>query len=798
MNVLPQLRFWLAVGVVGGLGLGMARADEGAPPRGGEYRRPPQVLEELALAPHPLSLVVDASGRRVLVAEPADIVPLAQLTWPERRLYNLRYYPEASAAVRDADYAALGVCSVPVPGDVWEGSRCRWFERPADGSRLRHPLFSPDGSRLIFAELHREGLELRQVDLATPSGSVRPVAPVRLYDVLGAPCTFFPASPSGDDSLLCRVARPAPPAGTSPEPQGPVLRDSAAPALAEADSIDPRALLSSVVRVGLDGRVESLVEEGPWRRVELSPDGQRVLLERLGTTPDRFEVRSLTAASDGSAAIVRPLATRRGDPHEVTWRDDAPATLSWLEAETDVPGEVTDRLWCWPAPFEAAPRVLFSSKEMLERTRWGGGDLALVETRAAASSTRRRWAMDPSRSPERPPVLLATWSASLEDPAVPLTRPAAAGHEVVERSEDGRLWVRGGAAVGGPGDLPRPTLALQDPATGELEVRWRSPEGVYSRPVAVVGDAAGSGPRFLVAREAEGEPANLEVVSSGSPPRSVTGWTHPAPLLATARHQRLEYRRTDGLELTASLYLPPSHGTSEVPLPMIFWAYPQSFESRDLARRSARPEARSLRAEPLSPLLWLSRGYAVLEPDMPIVASPGGSANDRWREQLVADAEAAVAAAVATGTVDPGRIAVLGHSYGAHMAVALLAHTDLFRTGVAMAGAYNRTLTPFGFQEEPRSLWQAPEVYRRLSPFLDADRISEPLLLIHGLEDSQQATRPEQSERLFEALSFLGRPARLVLLPHEGHRPRGRESVLHLLWEVDRWLGLYLAPSADP
>ena len=132
------------------------------------------------------------------------------------------------------------------------------------------------------------------------------------------------------------------------------------------------------------------------------------------------------------------------------------------------------------------------------------------------------------------------------------------------------------------------------------------------------------------------------------------------------------------------------------------------------------------------------------------------------------------------------------------MAVALLAHTDLFRTGVAMAGAYNRTLTPFGFQEEPRSLWQAPEVYRRLSPFLDADRISEPLLLIHGLEDSQQATRPEQSERLFEALSFLGRPARLVLLPHEGHRPRGRESVLHLLWEVDRWLGLYLAPSADP
>lgn len=775
------------------------------------YQHPPKILEELALAPHPLALDADRARRRLLVAEPADLVPIDQLEWPERRLRNLRYYPEASAAVLGSDYAALGVCAVPEPDEAREDGRCRWFEHSADGARLRHPLFSPDGSLLVFSELHRAGLELRVATLDPAAGPPRSLAPVRLYDLLGPPCTFFPDG----KSLLCRLAASGsggPSAPSTPQPQaaGPLVRDTGSVSTLAPEAIDPSALRSSVARVYLDGRVEEVieevveevVEEGMWRRVELSPDGSLVLLERLGTSPDRFEVRRVSGPSLPPLELRKPLAGRAGDLRGVSWRDDTPATLAWFEGQAGTEGKAIDRLWSWPAPFDGAPRALFETDQRLERIRWGGRDLALVDTLAVTlaeaqeptGSMRSRWAFEPSRDHPGGGILVARWSPSLEDPAVPLTRPVATGHELLERADDGWVWVRGLSETETPGDAPRPTLALQDPASGGLEVRWQSPDGVYERPVAMV-EAHRDEVRFLAAREAEGEPANLGLCTPGAPCRSVTGWSHPLPLLAAVEHRRLEYRRRDGLVLTASLYLPP-RGSADAGLsPLIFWAYPQSFETREIARRSARPEVRSLHAEPLSPMLWLARGYAVLAPDMPIVAAPGGSANDTWREQLVADAEAALGAAEATGTVDVRRTAVVGHSYGAHMAVALLAHSDLFRAGVAMAGAYNRTLTPFGFQEEPRSLWQAPEVYRRMSPILDADRITEPLLLIHGREDGQSATPPEQSERLFDALSFLGRPARLVLLPHEGHRPRGRESVLHLLWEMDRWFELHLGAA---
>jgi dipeptidyl aminopeptidase/acylaminoacyl peptidase len=252
----------------------------------------------------------------------------------------------------------------------------------------------------------------------------------------------------------------------------------------------------------------------------------------------------------------------------------------------------------------------------------------------------------------------------------------------------------------------------------------------------------------------------------------------------------LVYRRADGLRLSGTLYLPPGYqpGTR---LPVVVWAYPRTYASAEAAGQVSAAPNRFTSYHGVSPLFFLTQGYAVLDnAAMPIVG--GDTANDTYVQQLVADAKAAVDALVASGVADRDRIGVAGHSYGAFMVANLLAHTDLFQAGAALSGAYNRTLTPFGFQMEDRSYWEATEVYDRMSPFRYADQIDEPILLIHGMADDNSGTFPMQSERLFQALQGLGGTARYVQLPYEGHGYTARESVLDILAEMIDWFDRYM------
>jgi dipeptidyl aminopeptidase/acylaminoacyl peptidase len=189
----------------------------------------------------------------------------------------------------------------------------------------------------------------------------------------------------------------------------------------------------------------------------------------------------------------------------------------------------------------------------------------------------------------------------------------------------------------------------------------------------------------------------------------------------------------------------------------------------------------------------VARGYAVFDdPSMPIIGEGDKEPNDSFVKQLVMSAEAAVNKLVELGIADRRKIAIGGHSYGAFMTANLLAHSDLFAAGIARSGAYNRTLTPFGFQREERTYWEAPEVYYNMSPFMHADKINEPMLMIHGHADNNSGTFPIQSERMFAAMKGHGGKARLVMLPHESHGYRARESILHVLWETDQLLENYV------
>lgn len=278
----------------------------------------------------------------------------------------------------------------------------------------------------------------------------------------------------------------------------------------------------------------------------------------------------------------------------------------------------------------------------------------------------------------------------------------------------------------------------------------------------------------------------------------ITSYPHPYPQLASLQKEIIRYQREDGVELTATLYMPPGYNpTDDGPLPCLIWSYPREFESRDAAGQVRRSPNKFARISNNFPLLWLARGFAILaDPTIPIIGEGDQEANDRYIEQLIASAEAAVNEVVRRGVAHPDKIAVGGHSYGAFMTANLLAHAPhLFCCGIARSGAYNRTLTPFGFQKEVRTLWEATDTYLKMSPFMLANKFKKPILLIHGEEDSKLTTAM-QSSQFYDVLKGHGVPCRLVILPFEGHRYAARESIMHVIWETDRWLQKYCGSNS--
>jgi dipeptidyl aminopeptidase/acylaminoacyl peptidase len=476
------------------------------------------------------------------------------------------------------------------------------------------------------------------------------------------------------------------------------------------------------------------------------------------------------------------------------WRADSPATLSWAEAQDGgdprAEAAVRDRLFMLPAPFDHPPVAIASLAMRFRSIVWGNDEIALVSEWRWKDRRMREWRYAPARPTEKPQLLS---DRSLEDryhdPGIPVLRHNSAGRRVLKIGEQGKSLLFIGQGASPEGD--RPFLDRLDLGTLKMARLWRSEAPYYEEPVEVLDDR---GERMITRRETVSIQTNyfLRDLSRKSS-TALTQFPHPTPQLAQAKKELLRYQRADGVKLTATLYTPPNYSRQDGPLPMLMWAYPIEFKSADAAGQVTTSPHRFLRVSTGSPLFWLARGYAILDnPTFPIVGEGEKESNDTYVQQLVEGAKAAVNEVVLRGVADPERIAIGGHSYGAFTTANLLAHSDLFRAGIARSGAYNRTLTPFGFQREERTFWDAPETYMKMSPFTYANQIDEPLLMIHGMEDNNSGTFPIQSERLFAALKGFGRTARLVLLPHESHGYRARESVLHVLWETDQWLEKYV------
>jgi dipeptidyl aminopeptidase/acylaminoacyl peptidase len=373
-----------------------------------------------------------------------------------------------------------------------------------------------------------------------------------------------------------------------------------------------------------------------------------------------------------------------------------------------------------------------------------------------------------------------------------------AGMSVLLTADNGRTLFLRGQGASPEGD--RPFVDKLDLRSKKTERIFRSEAPVYEIPVEILDDR---GQLLLTSRESQEDPPNYFVRDlRRNTERQITSFPNPTPQLAGMQKEMIQYERADGVALSGTLYLPAGYDPQrDGPLPLFVWAYPREFVDAAAAAQVIGSPYQFTRLGGWSTPIWVARGYAVLDgATMPIVGKDGAEPNDTYVEQLVASAEAAVDEMVRRGVAERGRIGVGGHSYGAFMTANLLTHSDAFAAGIARSGAYNRTLTPFGFQNEERTYWEAPDVYFRMSPFMNVDKINEPILLIHGEADNNSGTFPIQSERYYAALKGLGKTARFVVLPYESHGYSARESILHMLWEMESWLDSYVilnAPAWD-
>ena len=790
------------------------------------YRSPPQALVDIVDRPLTPRVRTSPDRQWLLLLEQPSLPSIAELAETELRLGGLRFKPQNNSPSRRRPASGLSLLNIAdrTPRVI--------SGLPAD-ARLNDVRFSPDGSHIAFTHTSSDRVELWVAEVATAAAR-------RLSEVpLNLSARVRPAWLADGQALVCAVV----PADRGPAPvprqlpSGPTIQENLgdkAPARtfqdllknAHDEAVFEHYLTSQLARIGLDGEVAHLGEPGILWDYDPSPDGRYLLVEILHRPfsylrparwfPTRVEVW------DAAGKLVKqivdlplrdnipvPYGSVAEGPRSFSWRHDAGATLVWTEAldggDAGREVELRDRLFLLAAPFDAEPTAWASLKNRYGGIYWGRDDLALVTSWWWKTRNIRVSRIRPG-APEAPPELLIdkSWEDRYHDPGEPVMTTGAWGRPVLQTGAGGETLFLIGDGASEEGD--RPFLDVYDLKTRESRRLFRSAAPYYELPIRPL-DAQGR--TLLTRRESVEEPPNYFVRHLGVRDLSKTGDTpaleqlttfpHPTPELVGLHKEQIRYPRADGVQLTATLYLPPDYDPEQGPLPMLMWAYPQEFKSADAAGQVTASPYRFDRIGWWSSLLWLTQGYAVLDdPSMPIVGEGAAEPNDTFRDQLVSSARAAVDESLRRKVTSADQIAIGGHSYGAFMTANLLAHSDLFAAGIARSGAYNRTLTPFGFQSEERTLWQAPDVYFNMSPFMHAEKINEPILLIHGEVDNNSGTYPMQSERYYNALRGHGATTRLVMLPHESHGYRARESVLHMLWETHRWLETYVRqPAAE-
>lgn len=759
------------------------------------YQKPPkEVLDVLNALPTPQGFL-SPTRTHLMLAQGVRYPAIADMAQPMFRLAGLRINPATNGPHMPPKFVSFTIKNIADGTEVKVTS-------PAP-AYFSAPLWSPDGKQFAFTNTTNNSTQLWIGDL---SGKTRMLKTAALNAVFPGTVQWMPDS----KTLLVRIVPgnrgPAP--VVSNVPTGPSIQESegkAGPVRTNPDALKnttDEALFeyygtSNLALVDSGSlKVTTLGAAGMYTDAEPSPDGKYLLVERIhkpfSYLHEYDDFPTEVEIWDRSAKMVYKVASHPlqdkvpiegvpTGPRRYAWRATEPSTLFWIEAldggnpKNKVPQR--DRLMFIKAPFTDKPTEFANIEQRLMRYEFGekGGVFATDYDRDK-KWVRTFYFADGAQEPK------VLWSRSMQDrygdKGNPVLRVLPNGKRAIVQDGDAIYLTSTGATPKGD----RPFLARFSLTTLDSKQLFRCGDDVYETPVAVLAD---DGSKFMTVRESPTEPPNYFVHTADSK-TALTKFPDPTPQIRSIKKQLVTYKRADGVDLSFTLYLPPDYkqGTA---LPTVFWAYPLEYTDAGTAGQVSGSTNRFTTMTGISHLFLLLEGYAVMDNvAMPVIGDPE-TVNNTFIQQITADAKAAIDKAAEMGVTDPNRVGVGGHSYGAFMTANLLAHTNLFKAGIARSGAYNRTLTPFGFQSERRTFWEAKDTYLAMSPFLVADKIKTPILLIHGEADNNQGTFPIQSERMYQAIRGNGGTVRYVTLPYEAHGYSARESTEQVLYEMINW-----------
>lgn len=775
------------------------------------YQLPPKRIVEIVDTPQTPLVAVNPRGGQILLVEYRNLVDIAYLAQPLLRLAGMRILPRYNAPQRTFFVEAMTVLDL-------ETRQERKLQLPASAS-FGFPGWSPDGKRIAAARYEKDGTEVWVFDPVTGAGKA--ITPPRVDSVLLSPYQWDRDSRHLFVPLFPETRGPPPPA---PEvPTGPNIQKTAGAVSKvrtyqdllqsphDADLFEYYAT-TQLTRVDVEtGEGRPLGRPCLIRGLAPSPSGRLLLVDLVKKPFSRIVPEGLFAHSleiwDEQGNLVKQIADLpaadqlpiEGVPtgiRALQWQPLLPESLVWVEAldggdpNNKVP--FREKMMTLASPFSGEPLELIRLPQRFAGFDWlASPGLVLVHD----YDRDRRWLTSrlfSTRSATTASAAKLVFDRSAQDA---YHDPGDPVHTTLPDGQTVAIYASEAIYLSGSGATPdgfRPFLRLFHLDTLASEPILVSATDSYEAFQSFANEAHDL---ILTTRESPRDTPNFflrKILDQRAlAPEPLTAFPDPTPEFQRLKKELLTYPRADGIPLSGTLYYPLDYqpGTR---VPAVIWAYPREYTSSATAGQVRNTSNRYTRIDNDSILFFLLQGYAVLDrAEIPVVGDPL-TANDTFVEQITAGAQAAVDKLVGMGVADRDRIGVTGHSYGAFMVANLLAHTELFAAGIARSGAYNRTLTPFGFQGERRTFWEAPEVYAKLSPFTHAHKINEPLLMIHGELDSNSGTYPLQSERLFAAIRGHGGTARFVLLPFEDHGYQARESVLHVLAEMFAWFDTYV------
>jgi dipeptidyl aminopeptidase/acylaminoacyl peptidase len=798
------------------------------------YNQPPKNILDVMHAPSPPMPRVSPTMDAILLVSWQDYPSIARVSTPFLRLAGVRVEPKNHS--KHDTPGGYGITPCVRSFDlVHIADRAQIHIALPAGACPGMPIWAADGKRFAFVNLAADAVELWIGDAKT--GEVHKVPGAHLNPMFNDEMQWMP-----DQKTLLVKLVPAGMGAPPPEPivpPGPSIQETSGEKgqsstyenrdtlgnRHDEDVFDYYAASQLALVDAATGKITPVGKPANYLSLNPAPDGKHILITTIHkpysyvTTYDRFPQEvEVWDVSDRAHVTVHtiaslPLADRVPiagvpvGPRDFSWRATEPATLVWAEALDGGDWKVTvparDKIMLLKAPFTSTPVEVTRIEQRYVGFAWGEQPAtALLNEYDENRHWRRSFLIDVDEQQPKPRLL---WDLSTDEkyanPGFPVERQLANGVRVV-RQENDSIYLAG---TGSSPDGDRPFLDRLDLKTLKSERLFRSDKTSFERFLSFTGQDTRT---FLTWHQSPTDPPNAFARTLGksgiadtdkdasageavfaSTSVAITHIPDPTPEVRAIKKRLVKYKRADGLDLSFTLYTPPDYkeGTR---VPTILYAYPLDYADASKAGQVTGSQATFTQLRQYR--LLLLAGYAIIDnASFPIVGDPK-KAYDTYLEQLVADAKAAVDEAVRLGVADPDRIGVTGHSHGALMTANLVAHSDLFRAGVATSGSYNKTLTPFGFQNERRSVWDATDVYLKVSPFFSADKLKTPLLIMHGAEDANPGTTPIQSSKLFEAIRGNGGTTRLVILPHEPHWYSAMESNEQMVYEMLRWFDKYV------